>query len=82
LVRVSSLIEAVDILSSVEVVVKRIEVAESFGLKVGDDAGVDEGELLVLPKERFPRVKASPVRESMWNRAFSSIQLRKSVAAS
>jgi len=55
LVGIGSSIEAVDILSSVKVVVERVEVSESFGPHVGDETGIDEGELLVLPEECFPR---------------------------
>lgn len=53
-------IESVDIRGGVEIVVERVEVAESFCLHVRDNRGIDERELLVLPKDSFRRGK--PVR--------------------
>jgi hypothetical protein len=53
-------IESVDIRGGVEIVVERVEVAEYFCLYVRDNRGIDERELLVLPKESFRRGK--PVR--------------------
>ena len=75
-------IESRDILDSVKIVVKRIQVAEPLGLHIRDNAGIDEGERFVLAKEGLPCREASVVSESMWKRAFSSIRSRRSTAAS
>ena len=75
-------IESIDILDSVKIVVKRIQVAEPLGLHIRHHACIDEGEGFVLAKEGLPGREASVVSESMWKRGFSSIRSRRSTAAS
>jgi len=47
-------IEPIDILDSVKIVVKRIQVAKPLGLHIRHNAGIDEGEGFVLAKECLP----------------------------
>jgi len=55
LIRICGSVETVDIFGCIEIIVERIQIAQSFGLHIGDNAGVDEGEPFILSKECLGR---------------------------